>query len=120
MTRATCAHCYWCNKSLPGIPETKLTRGRRVVFCCQRHFQLYLARNHPSVPDSLRRHLDIVLRLEERLADLKSDSLFLPDSSLEKQVLEEIIYDLTYVSEGAWRTTRQERSALAPPSRCLP
>ena len=123
-TRPVFAHCYWCNRSMPDMPEHRGRQkdgapARRVVFCSQRGcFQKYLASNRPLLAVSTIPHFDVMKRLEEHLTELKTQSLFLPDTSPVKMVKEEIIFELTAILEGRERVTIHERSASVGVVQC--
>ena len=109
--RRTFAHCYWCNQTFENIPEKRNTRGARVVaFCTSDCFKRYLAANFIPKPYAIPEKRPVLERLDNVLTDLKTESLFLPDSSPMKIVDEEIIYFLTLIKEGREVVTRQERS----------
>jgi hypothetical protein len=112
-TRNTYAHCYWCNATITELSEMRNSRGRRVVFCSQKHFRRYIAANPPHPPslrhDSHTSPVETINRMTERLDDLRAESLFLPDTSMQKLVDESIIHELTSIAEGRERVTIQER-----------
>lgn len=115
-TKPVFAHCYWCDKLFPEIPERRGRhkegiQPRKVVFCSQDHFRRYLAANSKD-PRRILPPEEIVLRAEQRLEELKSDSMFLKDFSTEKLIKESVIFEFMEIIEGHPRVTKHERCSL--------
>lgn len=109
----TFAHCYHCNKTFTEIPETRYARGGRLVaFCSSKCFKAYILSNFIPKCFSPVEKKPVVERLDSVMTELKTDCLFLPDSSPQKIVNEEVIWFLTFIKEGREIVTRHERAAV--------
>jgi hypothetical protein len=110
-SRETFAKCYFCDKVFPELPEIKNGRkfARKVVFCDSRCYHAYLAANRPLVKFDQPAALDIARRATARLDELKADVLFSKPDADKSLVVEEIIYDLTFIVEGRESVTKGER-----------
>lgn len=110
-SRETFAKCYYCDKYVPELPEIKNGKkfARKVVFCDSRCFGAYLSENRPMPKFDQPAALDIARRATARLDELKADVLFSKPDADKSLVVEEIIYDLTFIVEGRESVTKGER-----------
>lgn len=101
--------CHNCDSIIEHALTRKYLHGRIIILCSQKCFVDYLNKNRPFVGADTMPAVMAFKRAAARLEKLKIDVLYTIPGSHHNHILEELIFELTYVIEGHESVTKDER-----------